>query len=76
MCVVCRGYVGLGARSDGLVDYVHAGQSEGGWSNVGRCRSTSRVRGEDTDDTQSHRRPRAPLLVRSSRNLSLFLKRF
>ena len=76
MCVVCRGYGWLVARSDGLVDYVHAGQSEGGWSHVGRCRSASRVRGEDTDDSQSDRHPRAPLWVRSIRNLSLFLKRF
>ena len=29
-----------------VVDGVHAGQSQGGWTHAGRCRSTSRVRGD------------------------------
>ena len=29
-----------------MVDCVHAGQSQGCWSHVGRCRSNSRVRGD------------------------------
>ena len=33
-----------------VVDGMHVEQSQGGWSHVGRCRSTSRVRGE-------HRQP-------------------
>ena len=40
MCVVSNGYGGLGGGRDDM----HAGQSQGGWSNVGRCWSTSRVR--------------------------------
>ena len=35
----------------------YAGQSQGGWSHVGRCLITSRVRDEDIDDTRSHRLP-------------------
>ena len=31
---------------------------------LGRCRSNSRVRGKDTDETQSYRRPGAQLLGR------------
>ena len=47
------------------------------WMEVGkhkarRCRSTSRVRGEDI---RSHRPPDAQLSVGSSRNLTVFLER-
>ena len=52
MYVVSHGYGGLGGTGMEL----HAGQSRGGWSHVGRCRSTSQVRG---DDTRSHHRPGA-----------------
>ena len=31
----------------------YAGQSQDSWSQVGKCRSTSRVRGKDTDDTRT-----------------------
>ena len=50
-----------------------AGQRQGGWSHVRRCRSTSRVRDENTDDTRSHRLPGAWLLVGSIRNWSVSL---
>ena len=33
---------------------MHAGQSQRGRSHVARCRSTSRVQDEGTDDTRSH----------------------
>ena len=39
-----------------VVNGMHAGQSIKAMSYVGRCRSTSRMQGEDTDDTRSHRR--------------------
>ena len=29
-----------------VVDGIHAGQSQGGWSHVKSCRSTSRLRGD------------------------------
>ena len=29
-----------------VVDGIHVGQSQGGWSHVARCRSTSPVRGD------------------------------
>ena len=38
-------WVGAGME---VVDGIHAGQSQGGWSHVGRCWSVSRVRGDDT----------------------------
>ena len=66
------GLVGTGME---VVDGMHSWQSQGGWSHVGRCRSTCRVRGEDTDDTRSHRRPGAQLWVGLSRNWSFFLER-
>ena len=43
-----------------------------GWSHVGRCRSTSHVQGEDTDDTRSHHLPGVQLWVGSSLNWSVF----
>ena len=49
----------------------HARKARKGWSHVERCRSTSRVRGEDTDDNQSHRLPGAQFLVGLSRNCSV-----
>ena len=58
-----------------VVDGSHAGQSQGGWLQVGRCRSTSPVRDEDTGDTRSHRLPGAQLWVGPSRNCSVFLER-
>ena len=42
-----------------------------GWSHVGRYRSTSRVRGEDTDDTRSLRLLGTQFWVWSSRNWSV-----
>ena len=51
----------------------HAGQSQGGCHHVGKCRSTSRVRGEGTDDTRSHHLPGAQFWIGSSRNWSVFL---
>ena len=50
--------------------YACRSNSEG-LSHVGRCWSTSRVWGEDTDDTQSRRRPGAQLRVGSSQNWSV-----
>ena len=47
--------VGLVAAGMEVVNGAHAGHSQGGWSHVGRYRSISRVRGEDTDEAQSHR---------------------
>ena len=44
------GRVGKGME---VVDGVHEGQSQGGWLHVGRCQSTSRVRG-DTLMTPDH----------------------
>ena len=35
-----------------VVDSMHDGQSQEGWSHVGRFRSASRMRGGDTDDTR------------------------
>ena len=58
----------------GVVNGMHAGQSHG-VSHVGRCRSTSRLRDEDTDDNRSHRRPSAQLWVGSSWNWSVFRRR-
>ena len=42
--------VGLVEAEMEVVDGMHAGQSQGGWSHVGRCRGTSRVPG-DTEMT-------------------------
>ena len=58
-----------------VVDGMHAGQSQVGWSHDGRCCSTSRVLGEVTDDTRSHRCPGAQLWLGSSRNWSVFMER-
>ena len=46
-----------------------------GCSNVGRCRSTSRVRSKDTDDSRSHRHPCAQLWVGISRSSGKALTR-
>ena len=43
MCVICHGYGGLCEVGMEVVDGMHAGQSHGGWSHVGRCRSISRL---------------------------------
>ena len=53
MCVVCHGYYGLGWVGMEVVVGKHVGQSQGRLSHVGRCRSTSRVRG-DTLMTPDH----------------------
>ena len=53
MCVVGHGYGGLGGGRDGVVDGMHAGQGQGGWLHVGRCRSISRVQ-SDTPMTPDH----------------------
>ena len=63
------GWVGAGME---VVVGRHAGQSQGTWSHVGRCWSTSRVRGLDTDDNRSHRLPGMQLLVGLSQNCSIF----
>ena len=44
------GWVGAGMEA---VDSMNAGQCQGGWSHVERCRSTSSVRG-DTLMTPDH----------------------
>ena len=75
MCVVSHGYGWFGGAGIEMVDSMYAGQSQGGWSHVGTCQSTSRVRREDTDDTRSHHRPGAQLWVGSSRNRLVFLER-
>ena len=53
MCVVSHGCGWLGGDRLEVVDGMHAGQSQGGWSHVGRCRIVSRVRG-DTLMTHDH----------------------
>ena len=58
-----------------VVDGLHAGKSQGGWSHVVRCRSIYRVQGKDNDETRSHRRPGALLWVELSRNWSIFHER-
>ena len=70
--IAMLGWVGTGME---VVDGKHVGRSQGGLRHVGRCLSTSRVRGEDTDDTQSHRLPGAQLWVWSSLNWSVILGR-
>ena len=50
----------------------HAGQIWMRWLHVGRCRSTSWVRGEGTDDTRSYSLPRAQLWVGSRWNRLVF----
>ena len=45
MCVVGHSYGGLDGAEIKVVDVMHAGQSTGGWSHVGRYRSNSRVGG-------------------------------
>ena len=51
MGVVSHGYGELGGGGIVMVVGMPAGQSLEGWSHVRRCRSTCRVRGEDTDHT-------------------------
>ena len=46
VCVVGRDYGGLGRVMMEVVDSMHVGQSMESWSDVGRCRNTSRVRGD------------------------------
>ena len=58
-----------------VVDGMHARQIKGGWSHVGICWGTSRIRSEDTHDTRSHRHPSVQLWVRSRWNWSVFLER-
>ena len=41
MCLASHGYGGLEAGRKADVDGMHAGQSDGGWSHVLRCRSTT-----------------------------------
>ena len=53
MCVVSHGYVGFGGGRMEVVDGMHTGRRQGGWSHVGRDRSTSRVQG-DTLMTPDH----------------------
>ena len=53
MCVVSHGYGRLVGAGMEVVDGMHAGRSQGCWSHVVRCRSTSRVRG-DTLMTLDH----------------------
>ena len=67
--------VGLLGTGMGVVNGMHAGQSKEGWSYVGRCRSTSRVRFEDTDNNRSHRSPSAQHRVGSSRNWRVIQER-
>ena len=40
----------MGAGMEVMVG-KHVGQSQEGWSHVGRCWNTFRVRGENTDDS-------------------------
>ena len=61
----------MGTGMEVVVDR-HAGQRQEGWSHVGRCRSTFRVRGEDTVDIRSHRLIVAHVCVGSRGNLSVF----
>ena len=57
MGVVSRNYGGLrGGRMEVVVGKP-AGQSHWDLSHVERCRSTSRVRGDDTDITRLHHHP-------------------
>ena len=42
--VVRHGYGGLIGAGTEVVDGMQAGQSQGSWSHVGRCRRSSRVR--------------------------------
>ena len=51
--VCSHGYGELDGAGMAVVDGMHAGQSQGGWSRVWRCRSTFRVRG-DTMMTPGH----------------------
>ena len=46
MCVVSRGYGGLGGGRDGGGGWYACGTTSGGWSYVGKCLSTSRVRSD------------------------------
>ena len=55
-----------------VVDDVHEDKAKRDWSHVGRCRSISRVRSEDTNDIPSHRLPGAQLWIGSSQNCLVF----
>ena len=59
------GWVGAGME---VMDGMHAGQSQGGF----RC--SLRVRGEDNDNTRSHRHLGAQLWVGSCQNRSVSLE--
>ena len=72
---VSHGYGGLGVAGMKVVDGMHSGKSQGGWSHVGRCQSTFRVRGEDTDDTRSHLCSNVQLWVGLCQNWSVLLER-
>ena len=48
MGVVRHSYGGLVRAGIEVVAGRHTGQSQGGWTHVGRCQSSSRVRGDDT----------------------------
>ena len=73
MSVVSHGYGGFGGVRIEVVDGMHAGRRQGAWSPVGRCRSISKLQGEDTGDTRSQGLPGAQLWLGSSRNWSFFL---
>ena len=55
----------VGAEME-VVDGMHAGLSQGSWSNIGRCY---------TDEARSHHRPDAQFRVGLSWKLSVFLER-
>ena len=46
MCIVSHGYGGLGGGKDEGGGWYACGIKPWGWTNVGRCRSISRVRGD------------------------------
>ena len=70
MGVVSNGYGWLGEAGMEVEVGRHAGRSHEGCWHVRRCRSTSRVRGENTDDTRSHRFSEVQVWAGSSRNSS------
>ena len=63
------GWVGAGLE---VVDGIHVVQSQEELFTCQRCRNTSKVRGEYTDDIRPYRLPGAQLLVVSCRNKSVF----
>ena len=76
MFLVGHGYDGFGVGVQmKVVDGMHAGQSQEGWSYVWLCLSTLQVQSENTDDFWSHCLPGAQLMVGSSWNWSVFLGR-